>query len=348
MSLTSNKGAILEEVVLFLLKKLGYRNLTENDEGARLGKAGLEIEGRGEWHQIDAAVSFDHTPPFVYPLRLLVEAKCYDLKRPIGIDVVRNSVGVLKDISENYFSASTGTGGARYVKAPRFNYVSAVFSTSGYTDNAQRFAVAHQIFLIQYLNNPLFEPIADGIREMAESDFKRGFLDGDLATSRVRKYVRRKLENPHASIATPYTQKGARKFRRQVLQPLETIEGSYFGMLQGRWPIHFLSRAPLHESVFSNQDVVLCRIYGKDSDRWSFVPLDGTPMDADWFRLEFALPTEIARLVKETGGDRVQTANLKREHFSFVTLSGIIGGVRRQVRLELDEPWIEDYIRRFG
>ena len=40
----------------------------------------------------------------MYPLRLLVEAKCYQKKSQVEIGIVRNSVGVFKDIDENFFS----------------------------------------------------------------------------------------------------------------------------------------------------------------------------------------------------------------------------------------------------
>jgi len=103
---THVRGVLLEEVVLHLLKIVGYRviDVKSKAEGTRKGKSGLEVIGRGEKHQIDALAAFDYTPAFMYPLRLIVEAKCYKRSSPIKIDIVRNSVGVLKDINENYFS----------------------------------------------------------------------------------------------------------------------------------------------------------------------------------------------------------------------------------------------------
>ena len=123
------RGAILEELVLVLLDKAGYRILNENDgDELRNGPNGLELQGRGEWHQVDALVSYDFTPAFIYPLRLIVEAKAYDTK--VGIDVIRNAVGVVKDVNENYFTHKS-TQGQEY-KIRRFNYAYAVFSLNGF------------------------------------------------------------------------------------------------------------------------------------------------------------------------------------------------------------------------
>jgi hypothetical protein len=150
--INQTRGAILEEIVLHLLIIVGYRIVSEHEEGVQLGSSGLEVQGRGDWHQIDGLAAWDRSPSFMYPLRLMVEAKCYAKERRIGIGIVRNAVGVLKDISENYFSKLIDDN---EIRMPRFNYLSAIFSTSQYTENAQRYAVAHQIFLIQYENVPI-------------------------------------------------------------------------------------------------------------------------------------------------------------------------------------------------
>ena len=344
MSLSSNRGAILEEVILCLLERLGFRIVDAGEEGTKLGTAGLEVPGRGELHQIDAFAAFDFTPPFVYPLRLLFEAKCYSGDRPVGIEVVRNAVGVLKDISENYFSSPPQREDAYAVKMPRFNFVSAIFSTSGYTDNAQRYAVAHQIFLVQYRNNFLFEPISQALLSLTENDFKKPYRKGETATMKVRQFLRSKLkgENPNE---VPFSQQGLLKFQN-ITGSLAKIHGSYFGMLQGRWPIHLLSARTLPTRVFAGRDNIACRVYGRVGNTWSFVPLNGNEASPDWFRLEFDLPDEIARLVQDARGDRQEIARLKMEHFSFIALSGMIGGVRRQIRLELDEAWITQYLER--
>lgn len=112
--------------------------------------------------------------------------------------------------------------------------------------------------------------------------------------------------------------------------------------------MHLLSSAPLPEALFKDTDAIQCRVYGRTSRHWSFVPLDAHRGGPNWFELQFDLPEQLASLVQKTDGDRVRTANLKLQFFSFICLSGVIGGVRRQVKLELNEPWIDAYIQKFS
>jgi len=348
MGIPAIKGAILEELVLHLLKIVGYTPLDSGAEGTRDGSSGLELEGRGEWHQIDAAATLDHSPAFMYPLRLLVEAKCYAESRRIGIDVVRNAVGVVKDTSENYFNIKSAptTPPELPLKAQRYNYQSAIFATSGYTRGAARYAIAHQIFLIQYGRVALFQPAVIGLRNLKKAHFLPVELSRKDVAQRARRYVRSVLAEEAEHPVNPFNEAGTDYLRSQLIEPIVAIKGSYFGMLQGKWPMHLLASKPLPTRPFATTDTVKCRVYRQDGAAWSFVPIYVNEQGEDWFRLEFDLPDEIAELVRAADGDRVAIANTKIEHFSFISLSGVIGGIRRQVRLELDEEWISDYLQR--
>ena len=88
------------------------------------------------------------------------------------------------------------------------------------------------------------------------------------------------------------------------------------------------------------------RVLGNDRGEWQFVPIQAQPGDPAWFELEFSLPPVIAELVRDNWHDPIAVANLKRQNFYFVDLTGVIGGIRRSVRLQLDDAWIENYIRQ--
>jgi hypothetical protein len=284
----------------------------------------------------------------MYPLRLLVEAKCYAEHKRIGIDVVRNSVGVLKDISENYFNikSHSAAGSTLQIKTQRYNYQSAIFSTSGYSRGATQYAVAHQIFLIQYERVALLKPVVEGLRDLAEEHFdpkKRGAKE---VGQKARMYVRALLAGVSLPNENPFSDLGLEFLRTRLIEPIQGIKGSYFGMLQGKWPMHLLSTKPLPKSLFATTDVLKCRVYGRESTSWSFVPLDLSRNDENWFSLQFDLPEEIAELVKAAEGDKIAIADVKMSHFSFISLSGLVGGIRRQIRLELDEEWIGAYLEK--
>ena len=134
-------GMLLEEALLHLLRYSGYRPVVvqANDPTLRRGTAGLEVMGRGEHHQIDAIADFTIPQPFVNPARLLIEAKFKDSS--VGIEIVRNAVGVLKDVTEYWGRGTQGT------TQPRFHYQYAILASSGFSENAQRYAVAFALLL---------------------------------------------------------------------------------------------------------------------------------------------------------------------------------------------------------
>lgn len=340
------RGALLEEAVLFLLHKVGYQPYDPaalaavHSEHMRRGASGLEVRGRGTWHQLDAFALWQHSPAFMYPMRLMVEAKCYAENRPVGVEVPRNSVGVLKDISENYFTYS---GRGQQFRGPRFNYTAAIFSTSGFTQGAVEYAIAHQVFLVQYDTVSVIHPLVDAIRRFDAHCIR---LPGKHAIAAVRAYYRACLTNPDIAPPAPpaLTADGEALLRGPVTRACIAIGGSYFGMLQGQWPLHLLRQEPLPYSAFAT-DTVRCRLHGDTPTGWRFVPSGAQPQDPGWFELEFSLPPLIAELVEAHWTDPIAVAHLKQEHFSYIDLTGVIGGIRRNVRLELDRDWISRYIR---
>lgn len=347
-SIPQIRGALLEEAILFLLEKVGYSVIEFNpalipdETGLNGGHSGLEVRGRGTWHQIDALALLDYSPAFMYPLRLMVEAKCYQAHRSVGVEVARNAVGVLKDISENYFTVPSMRGSSLQVQ--RYNYHSAIFSTSGFTSGAVEYSIAHQVFLIQYENVPIIQPLIDAI--MTFDDYCVTKV-GKLSMAEIRKLYREALRDRAYQTDTLQfiTREGLNLIESSLVQSANRIQGSYFGMLQGRWPMHLLTELPLPASAFET-DTVRCRLTGYETGEWKFTPLDSHRNENGWFELQFNLPKAIVSLLAENWGDREAVANIKQEHFSYIDLSGQIGGIRRNVRLEMDHDWINGYLER--
>jgi Restriction endonuclease len=137
------RGYLLEEVLAWLLRGSGYRLLVdESQDHAELknGPSGLCVKGRGAEHQVDVLGEFAFTPAFSLPIRLFLEAKFRRDK--CDLRVVRNAHGIIHDINENFLRGPDDRLRKRY------RYVYAVFSTSGFTDEAQDFALAQQISLV--------------------------------------------------------------------------------------------------------------------------------------------------------------------------------------------------------
>jgi Restriction endonuclease len=184
------QGMLLEEVLLHLLRSCGYEPVINvgNDPTLSRGRSGLEVRGRGENHQIDAIADFRIPQPFTNPSRLLVEAKFKN--SPAGIEVVRNAVGVLKDVSE-YWATSQ-----RPSHHPRYHYQYAILSASGFTEPAQQYAAAQDVFLIPFARGGFFTPVLDAISAVSEGleGVGRGRqLQPRMRLSELRRVMRRSL-----------------------------------------------------------------------------------------------------------------------------------------------------------
>lgn len=168
------KGYLLEIVLSKLIEVNGYEVITESnipcEPGVPHGEKeieskhnGLNVRGRGGYHQFDTLGTFKITPPFVYPLRLFVEAKCYASTK-VGIDRVRMGVGILNDINTNYATVNLST---EQLSVKRYQYHYAIFSTSGFSKPAQRYAIAHKIHLID-LSSDVYKDIINLIQQIID------------------------------------------------------------------------------------------------------------------------------------------------------------------------------------
>jgi hypothetical protein len=164
MKKSQARGYLLEIVLSRLIEINGYDVIRVADGNEIVTKAnGLNLRGRGGFHQFDTLGKFRTTPPFVYPLRLFVEAKFYS-KTKVGIDRVRMGVGILEDVNTNY---STVEMNDEELAVEKYQYHYAIFSTSGFTEAAQRFAIAHKIHLID-LSGDEYRCIIDFIKQIVD------------------------------------------------------------------------------------------------------------------------------------------------------------------------------------
>lgn len=164
--LSALRGYVLEELLAALLKNSGYDLLVdESQDPVVLSNQGngLRVRGRGADHQADVLGQLRLRLPFMHPVRLFVEAKHRDA--PTGLADVRNALGVVNDVNEHYSTALAAQSASRYV---RYQYRYALFSASGFTDDAQRFAIAQQISLVD-LRGPAFAWILDSAARIAEA-----------------------------------------------------------------------------------------------------------------------------------------------------------------------------------
>jgi hypothetical protein len=286
----------------------------------------LEVRGRGERHQIDAVADFAIAQPFSHPQRLLVEAKFMGSK--VGLPIIRNAVGVLKDVGE-YFVPATGSTSAKH----RYGYRYAVFSASGYSPQAERYAFAQDIYLIPLDGSPFLSPVLDAIDNLEATDFG-GQVDIEL--QRLRSEFRKFLKGEAIDFNVADLQEEAKQKLRQIADNARRIDGALLAMLENRFPIFLVPQSP--EILRSIDDVTRVRIFWDDRG-WYLSRADGRRNER---LFSFDVPPDLFKLYDKQGAlTPLQTADLKERFMSDMQAIHVDNGRTRILRFILDQEWLE-------
>lgn len=94
------KGTLLEYIVRNLLTNCGFTSVKPDGHYIyqQNGTGLFFINGKGAAHDADVLMEPPIQMPFSYPSRLMFECKSYD--RKIGLDVIRNGLGLRYDVNE--------------------------------------------------------------------------------------------------------------------------------------------------------------------------------------------------------------------------------------------------------
>jgi len=153
------KGYYLEEIVRQLMRDSRFVNVQTGN-----------ILGRGADHQIDSYGTFQFSLPFVYPIRLISEVKWFKKNYTVKLSRIRDFVGVMIDVAQNYFVPRDTSPQSRNLTRERYTDCGAYFSATGFSPPAQDYAWAHGIYLISFSQDPMLTPILDRAEELIEED----------------------------------------------------------------------------------------------------------------------------------------------------------------------------------
>jgi len=353
LSLPTLRGYILEEVLAKLIQNTGYRLLvdaSQDVEELRNLPNGLAIRGRGGDHQVDVLGELAWIPAFTFPLRLIVEAKARG--GTIGIDDVRNAVGVVTDVNQNFSRSSSPNA----VPLQKFAYRYVLFSTSGFSAPATDYALAHQISLVDLGT----EDFADLVR--IADDVAAAIWHPD-PPSRAGGYVRRLRARLRTALGTwpdgvPPPDPGDDSstswpmVERIVSEGVAAIgelfvamaNGPYLLVLRARSPrrvVELLDEAPVRDvAIHWSSD-------RRNRTRW-VVTMPGSPPGAE---LSFTLPRAVAAWIFDENADARRRAMQFKERFlSTITIYRYVGGRDLLYRLQfsreqvaaLDDAWRRD------
>lgn len=330
------KGYILEEILAHLMRISGYRlidsappyderDLIPPDLCMRWN--GLNLRWRWAYHQVDVLWEFNWTPAFIFPLRLITEAKFYSHDK-VDIDVVRSQIGILADINQNHFSISN------HFKT-RHNYSSVIFSASGFTKDAIDMAYAHQIPLID-LNNPIYNWIKYWINNFSDFIFRGRAQISAKEANILRTALRIFLKNIYSNNAEPnsflthimerlawndydYDLKNASNAITSIIQDRRKL---FLGSSKWWLGLILYTETPEEFIMFSKRfpshDIIIN--WKNDGKIWTIEPMRKLD-NSIFYILKFNLPDRLYELIFKTS-DNIQEAalNLKEQMFSVISI----------------------------
>jgi len=316
------KGAIFEIIVRKLLLKNEYEPCKADyeqvdDEG--------RVRGRGEWHQIDAFGRWKYTIPFVYPIRLLCEAKCWNI--PVGLPAVRNFVGVVKDIAENYFVEDNQDIDKRMF-SKRHTDCGAIFSVSGFTYPAQRYAYAQGIFLVSYESNPIVDELRRKIYDMSR------FVRLGINKKEFSEWFEIFWSRGDSHIDDYVTDRDAFSDNLRMLRSkVSDIRTSVIGIASGVYPLHLLSYQDLPYVSFMDTDEILFRTTYRRTERGGHY-FEIFPSDFQDVKFYFTVPEVILSKYRDS------MKRFKMEFLKWIDIPITVKRIRRIFRFELDTEWM--------
>ncbi|MBU7587300.1 MAG: hypothetical protein KAF91_31395 [Nostoc sp. TH1S01] len=324
------RGMLLEEALLYLLRLSGYRTVEKADGDSTLneGHSGLEVFGRGSKHQIDAIADFVIAQPFSNPQRLLLEAKFRS--ETTGIDVIRNAVGVLKDVSEYWVSKDKIPPKARY------HYQYAVFSASDYTSPAQKYAYAHDIYLIPLSRSTFFQPVLQAIASVTIDDFPENINRYFLKMLRIS--IRQNLQNIDRkfTVTALYLQEKIVSKIDDFCYQCHRLNGALLAMLNKQFPIFLVPNLQVVD-IRQLDNFYKVRIYW-NREGWY---IRQSNSDADMF--SFDLPKELFNLYAQHGFlSKINALDLKSQYMSEIQAILTLDGYTRIITFKLDTNWLNN------
>lgn len=298
------KGYLLEIVLSKLIEVNGYEVITERNVPYEHGvpheeqeivskRNGLNVRGRGGYHQFDTLGTFKITPPFVYPLRLFVEAKCYK-RIKVGIDIVRMGVGILNDINTNYATVDLST---EQLSIKRYQYHYAIFSTSGFSKPAQRYAIAHKIHLID-LSSDVYKDIINLIEQIVDKLMDNSGID-DSEFNNFKKLFSELIHDRH------YYCEVKKLFVQDLMYLIRVLKSNiedqfiYLATINSVYMIPLLANSEFNELLKSNpyQEVSI-HFNPEKPDEWIIVPIVNSS-EIPSLSIRFTLPELLRQYIHQ-------------------------------------------------
>lgn len=326
MKLSGLKGALFEIIVLKLVLMSGYKLIDSRlIDGINIKKTRnrfFEFKGRGEYHQVDIPVELIYQPSFTYPFRLLGETKYYEKK--LDKSFIRQEIGKMKDIQENYFVFKTLSPEDR---RRRRIEVFAFFAANGFNLGAEKLAYAHGIRTISFENNYCLKSIVriidyiarelERLPELEQKEILDWIYDYFVINSEALDF------NDSSFISWNVPESGV-------------IKTSIIGTTLTGLIVQFLSFDVFPDYLFIDKDYEYCRIRSLDGKYW-YAEINNSD-----FKLYFSMPEIVLKECFIKDGNRIYPK--KAHEFESIFFGRKIRGISRQLELKFDFGWFDTFL----
>lgn len=336
------RGYLLEESLAWLLRSSGYRLLVHEDQDpVELVTDGdtLRVRGRGALHQVDALGEFPFTPAFSMPVRLFLEAKYYQGR--CGLEIIRNAHGVVHDVNENFMTNASARPRQRY------QYSYALFSANGFTEDAQKYALAHQISLVD-LSGASFGWLLGAIGATASSldTAQRYLLESErFPITWMRAELRKELEtSPAHLLPSVLVHEGL--FKQAASRAITEFATALRQRSTAELLLGFPS-APFVLPLAADDHKRFLAFAGSKPDHAVRIRRRGEGAAAEWtlspagaadaYELAFKLPEQIEDWISGVGDEeRWRAAQVKEQFLSTITIYRMEGTGLRTYQLRYE------------
>ena len=152
----------------------------------------------------------------------------------------------------------------------------------------------------------------------------------------LRQLIRDLFKGKNADIASEYIKEEGMDFLRKFTSSVESIGGSYFGLINGEYPIHITSKEPLAD-IPKNNDILKVKISINNNTLATVIYNNQ--------QLFFELPEyHIEQLKKAT--EEKNYLYTKSKIINYISVFTIDEGIRRILKLELDKDWLAEVRKR--
>ena len=333
------RGYMLECAVSKLLEENGFHEITnEQEDKIRINRRHfIELKGRGEWHQIDCPCEYNIEIPFINKIRLLAEVKFF--KGKIEKNLIREYIGVLKDIQENYFVKD---GINISLLGNRFTELGVYFSASGFTDASERLAFAHNIKTVSYENVEVIGTIISDILNLEENYLKAGKCiskgnQGSFISSFRKILNNQDIKEELRSFIIKFEPKdGFNNVINLFKEDFLTIKSNFFANTSGGALLHFISDREFPDYLFQDSDIADVEIYYQNERFYQRFYLIFS-MDRGERKFYFKPPVSLKDAVFNGS-----VLDEKERHFRSLTLTRKINGIIRTITLRLNTDWLQN------